>query len=67
MGEVMVGDNSTLAPESDDLDASKSMEIKTFFMTTFVIIPGAAVAFVGVFGFAIWASQMIFGPPGPPS
>ncbi len=63
----MVGDNSALTSEAGDLNVSKSMEIKTFLMTTFVIIPGAAVAFVGVFGFAIWATQMIFGPPGPPS
>ena len=67
MGEGMAGDNSTLASEPDNLNASKSMEIKTFLMTTFVLIPGAAVAFVGAFGFVIWATQMIFGPPGPPA
>jgi len=60
----MAGDNSALASEES---ASKSTEIKTFLMTTFVIIPGAAVAFVGAFGFVIWATQMVFGPPGPPS
>lgn len=67
MGEGMAGDNGALASEASEFSATKSTEIKTFLMTTFIIIPGAAVAFVGAFGFAIWATQMIFGPPGPPS
>jgi nitrate reductase NapE component len=45
----------------------RKAELATFFTTCFVIIPGLAVAFVGAFGFVIWISQMIFGPPGPPS
>ncbi|MBO6520856.1 MAG: reductase [Rhodospirillales bacterium] len=45
---------------------SKRREMATFLATTFVLIPGLAVAFVGGYGFVVWALQMIFGPPGPP-
>lgn len=45
---------------------NRKAELYTFLVTTFVLIPGVAVAFVGAFGFAIWISQMILGPPGPP-
>lgn len=41
-------------------------EWRVFLATTFLLIPGAAVAFVGAFGFAVWIYQMIAGPPGPP-
>jgi len=41
-------------------------EWRVFLVTTFLLIPGATVAFVGAFGFAIWAYQMVAGPPGPP-
>jgi len=47
-------------------EASKSSEWTAFLLTTFVLIPGAAVGFVGAFGFAIWMTQLIVGPPGPP-
>ncbi|WP_455372499.1 periplasmic nitrate reductase, NapE protein [Limibacillus halophilus] len=47
--------------------ASRKAELATFLSTCFIIIPGLAVAFVGAFGFVIWISQMIFGPPGPPA
>lgn len=46
---------------------SRREEIRTFLVATFVIIPGASVAFVGAYGFIVWAFQMIFGPPGPPA
>ena len=45
---------------------SKREELATFLLTSFVIIPGLAVAFVGAYGLAIWIYQIIFGPPGPP-
>ena len=52
------GDSITMPPEK--------REWRVFLATTFLLIPGAAVAFVGAFGFAIWIYQMIAGPPGPP-
>lgn len=45
---------------------TRQRELATFLIATFVIIPGLAVAFVGGYGFVIWAFQMIYGPPGPP-
>ncbi len=47
-------------------EPSRAREIATFLIATFIVIPGLAVAFVGGYGFVIWALQMIFGPPGPP-
>lgn len=38
----------------------------TFLLATFVLIPGASVAFVGTYGLIVWILQIIFGPPGPP-
>lgn len=46
---------------------TRKFELLTFLSTTFVMIPGLAVAFVGAFGLAIWIFQMIYGPPGPPA
>ncbi len=45
---------------------SRRREMVIFLATTFLVIPGLAVAFVGGYGFVIWALQMIVGPPGPP-
>lgn len=47
-------------------DAARRSELAVFLITTFLIIPGLAVAFVGAYGFVVWISQMIIGPPGPP-
>ena len=46
---------------------SRKSELAVFLLTSFVIIPGLSVAFVGAYGFAIWIFQMIYGPPGPPA
>lgn len=47
--------------------SSKRRELTVFLVTTLVVIPGAAVAVVGGYGFLVWIWQMIFGPPGPPA
>ena len=47
--------------------SDKRRELTVFLFTTLVLIPGAAVAVVGGYGFLVWISQMIFGPPGPPA
>lgn len=56
--------NSGMAP----LQAleTRRREMTVFLATTFVLIPGLTVAFVGAYGFAIWLSQLLIGPPGPP-
>ncbi len=62
-----MADSMTGAGSNDQQSpVSRADEIKTFLLTTFLIIPGAAVGFVGAYGFIVWAFQMIYGPPGPP-
>ena len=41
-------------------------EITVFTFLAVVLWPVVAVAVVGAFGFAIWMSQLVLGPPGPP-
>jgi len=42
-------------------------ELLAFLFLTVVLAPVLAVAIVGGYGFLIWISQMIYGPPGPPA
>ncbi|MBR1252605.1 periplasmic nitrate reductase, NapE protein [Bradyrhizobium sp. AUGA SZCCT0240] len=44
----------------------RRMEIFAFLFLTAVLMPALTVAFVGSYGLAIWISQMVTGPPGPP-
>jgi nitrate reductase NapE len=60
-------DSLTSGPTPDGVRSDRRTELTVFLTTTFVIIPGLAVAFVGTYGLVVWISQMIFGPPGPPS
>ena len=41
-------------------------ELIVFAIIAAVIWPIVAVAVVGGYGFLVWISQMILGPPGPP-
>jgi nitrate reductase NapE len=41
-------------------------EFVTFLVLAFGVWPFVAVGVVGGLGLAIWVTQMIFGPPGPP-
>jgi nitrate reductase NapE len=41
-------------------------EILTFAVLAVLIWPILAVAFVGGYGFLVWMSQLVLGPPGPP-
>ncbi|MGI9372221.1 MAG: periplasmic nitrate reductase, NapE protein [Hyphomicrobiales bacterium] len=43
---------------------TRSDEIITFLLVTFVIIPALAVGAVGGYGFLVWMMQLIQGPPG---
>ena len=42
-------------------------ELLAFLFLTVVLAPVLAVAVVGGYGFLVWISQMIYGPPGPPA
>jgi nitrate reductase NapE len=46
--------------------AAKRREIIMFVLLAFVIWPFLAVAIVGGYGFLVWMTQVIMGPPGPP-
>lgn len=45
----------------------KRQEVLMFVLLAFVIWPFIAVAVVGGYGFLVWMSQLVLGPPGPPS
>jgi len=59
-------------PRADDVaiespKAVRRRELTMFFILAVVIWPVVAVAVVGGYGFLVWMSQIIMGPPGPPS
>lgn len=41
-------------------------ELLAFLILAIVIWPILSVGIVGGYGFLIWMTQMVFGPPGPP-
>lgn len=45
---------------------SRRSELCVFAIIVAVIWPIIAVGVVGGYGFLVWMSQMILGPPGPP-
>jgi nitrate reductase NapE len=51
----------------DEPPATRRQEVMAFLVTTFVVFPGLAVGFVGAYGFVVWISQILLGPPGPPA
>ncbi len=42
---------------------SRRREWTTFLVLTLIVLPALAVAFVGGYGFVLWMSQVINGPP----
>ncbi|WP_109105823.1 periplasmic nitrate reductase, NapE protein [Azospirillum sp. TSO35-2] len=46
--------------------ATRRREIAMFLLLAVFIWPVLSVAVVGGYGFAVWMSQLILGPPGPP-
>jgi len=57
---------------ASDADANpqkteRRRELLAFLFLTVVLAPVLAVAIVGGYGFLIWISQIIYGPPGPPA
>lgn len=45
---------------------SRRGELFAFLVLAFGIWPIVAVGVVGGYGFLVWMSQIVFGPPGPP-
>lgn len=54
-------DLQELAPEQ-----RKRHEFRLFIFIIVFLFPILAVAVVGSYGFLIWMSQVMMGPPGPP-
>ena len=53
-----------LTPSSSEIARSRKDELFTFLMLTIVLAPFVAISVVGGYGFIIWMSQLIAGPPG---
>jgi nitrate reductase NapE len=45
---------------------SRREELFAFIVLAVLIWPALAVGVVGGYGFAVWMSQVVLGPPGPP-
>lgn len=50
-----------------DSEDRKRSERRMFLFLIVFLFPILAVAVVGGYGFIIWMSQLILGPPGPPA
>ncbi|MGB1237541.1 MAG: periplasmic nitrate reductase, NapE protein [Pseudomonadales bacterium] len=48
----------------DTSNGSKKKELRAFLLLTVVLAPVIAVAIVGGYGFSVWISQLLIGPPG---
>jgi len=59
-------EHATDIPRSSTDRWAKRREILMFLLLAVVIWPVLAVAIVGGYGFLVWMSQIIMGPPGPP-
>ena len=46
---------------------SRREELFAFIVLAVLIWPVVAVGVVGGYGFIVWMSQLVFGPPGPPN
>ncbi|RXF70899.1 periplasmic nitrate reductase, NapE protein [Hansschlegelia zhihuaiae] len=57
---------TTPADPSKPTQAAKRRELVVFCTLAVLIWPFLAVAVVGGYGFVVWMSQLVFGPPGPP-
>ena len=50
-----------------DSPPSRREELFAFAVLAVLIWPVIAVGVVGGYGFIVWMSQLVFGPPGPPN
>ncbi|WP_328803247.1 periplasmic nitrate reductase, NapE protein [Oceanomicrobium pacificus] len=54
-----------MTDQTSELDppVTKGEEWRTFFILAVLLAPALAVAIVGSYGFIIWMSQLLLGPP----
>ncbi len=57
----MVQNSDGIATESSVVD--KSSELKTFLFLAVLLAPILSIVLVGGYGFIIWMSQLLLGPP----
>jgi nitrate reductase NapE len=53
-------------PPKGPTQTGRRAELLVFAIIAAIIWPVMAVGVVGGFGFLVWMSQLILGPPGPP-
>ena len=53
--------------EQPDQGRVKGMEARLFLFLVICLFPLLSVALVGGFGFCVWMSPLLAGPPGPPA
>jgi periplasmic nitrate reductase NapE len=52
--------------ETDHAPTGWGREFLVFLLLAVVLAPVLAVMIVGGYGFLVWISHMVYGPPGPP-
>jgi len=55
---------STMTTSAQQSGSRRRQELGAFLFLTVVLFPVLAVLIVSGYGFAVWAWQMLFGPPG---
>lgn len=66
-GKEMAMETATVrGPDSAPDKPTRRAEILAFLILAILIWPVVAVGIVGGYGFLIWMSQLVLGPPGPP-
>ncbi|MGA0530791.1 periplasmic nitrate reductase, NapE protein [Hansschlegelia sp. KR7-227] len=58
--------NAESSQKSGAVSPTRRAELFAFLTLAVLIWPILAVGVVGGYGFLVWMSQSIFGPPGPP-
>ena len=56
--------STSTPPTIDEKDITKAKERKAFLFILIFLFPIVTSLLIGGYGFAIWFSQIIFGPPG---
>lgn len=62
----MISERSRTGAGKERWSATRRAEILAFVTLAILIWPVLAVGIVGGYGFIVWMSQIVLGPPGPP-
>jgi periplasmic nitrate reductase NapE len=62
----VTADNASTAAGKAPRNDARRAEIFAFVVLAILIWPVVAIGVVGGYGFLVWMSQIVFGPPGPP-